>query len=60
MAPSPPDKFKRAKAVRKRSPGKRVVVSDDARKAYEETIRLREARAREHDVFLPDDLKGKR
>jgi hypothetical protein len=55
-----PDKFKRAKAPRRASPGKRVTVSEEQRRAYEETVRGIEDREREHARFLPNDLKSKR
>jgi hypothetical protein len=60
MADTPPEKFKRAKSRRLASPAKRIVVSEEARRAYEDTIRQRAEREQEHGRFLPDDLKGKR
>ena len=60
MPPTSTEKFKRAKDPRKRSPGKRVVVSEEARKAYAQAIQLQEERDRGHAAFLPNDLKGKR
>ncbi len=52
--------FKPAKDRRKKAPVKRVVVSAEARKAYEDTIRERDKRDRDHTQFLPEDHKGKR
>jgi hypothetical protein len=52
--------FKSVKDRRKSAPVKRVTVSAEARKTYEDTIRQREEREREHTRFLPDDRKGKR
>ncbi|HYF55850.1 MAG TPA: hypothetical protein VEA41_16470 [Salinarimonas sp.] len=54
-----PDKFK-PKERRKASPGKRVTLSADERKAYEETVKRMGDKEREHGQFLPDDLKRKR
>jgi hypothetical protein len=48
--------FKRAKDRRKPSPGKRIVVSDETRKGYEETMR----QIVERERSLPFDLKCKR
>jgi hypothetical protein len=55
-----PDKFKPAKERRKASPGKRVAVSEEERRAYEEAVRRMEDRERAHVQFLPDDLKRRR
>lgn len=52
--------FKAVKERRKSAPVRRVTVSAEARKAYEDTIRQREERERDHTRFLPDDRKGKR
>jgi hypothetical protein len=52
--------FKPVKERRKSAPVKHLTVSAEARKAYEETIRQREERERDHTRFLPDDRKGKR
>ncbi len=52
--------FKPVKDRRKRAPVKRVAVSPDARQAYEETMRERDQREREHTQFLPEEHKGKR
>lgn len=52
--------FKPAKDRRKSAPVKRVTMSAEARKAYEDAIRQRDERERDHTRFLPDDRKGKR
>ena len=60
MAASPPNTFGPTKQRRKKALVKRVVVSDEVRKAYEDSVRERDKREREHMQFLPDDIKGKR
>ena len=60
MAEIPPSIFGPAKKRRKKSPVKRVAVSDEVRKGYEDIARERDKREREHLQFLPDDMKGKR
>lgn len=60
MVESPPNTFGPANKRRKRSPVKRVVVSDELRKTYEDAARERDKREREHLQFLPDDMKGGR
>ncbi|MGV8839578.1 MAG: hypothetical protein ACWA6X_04665 [Bauldia sp.] len=58
MATTPPSKtFGPAKARRKSAPVKRITVSPEARKAYEDEMREREKRERELTRFLPDDMK---
>ena len=53
--PSPPDQFK--KAPRRAAPkGKRVVVSADAKAAYEQMMRERDERAKA-EQHLPPDMK---
>jgi hypothetical protein len=52
--------FKPAKDRRKSAPVKRLTMSVEARRAYEDTIRQRDERERDHTRFLPDDRKGKR
>jgi hypothetical protein len=52
--------FGPVKDRRKKAPVKRVTVSAEARKAYEDTIRQQDQRGREHTQFLPDEYKGKR
>lgn len=60
MIDIPSNIFGPAKKRRKKAPVKRVVVSDDVRRAYEDDMRERDKREREHLQFLPDDMKGKR
>ncbi len=60
MAETPPNTFGPARTRRKAAPVRRVVVSDEVRKAYEDDMRERDKREREHGQFLPDDMKGKR
>jgi hypothetical protein len=60
MAASPSSTFGPAKNRRKTAPVKRVIVSDEVRKGYEDAARERDKRDREHRQFLPDDMKGKR
>ena len=52
--------FKPVKDRRKSAPVKRLTMSVEARRAYEDTIRQRDERERDHTRFLPDDRKGKR
>ena len=52
--------YKPVKDRRKSAPVKRVTMSAEARKAYEEEIRQRDERERDHTRFLPEDRKGKR
>ena len=52
--------FGRATDRRKKAPVKRVAVSPEARKAYEDTMREQDKRGRDHTQFLPDEYKGKR
>ena len=60
MVNSTPNTFGPAKTRRKKAPVKRVIVSDEVRKGYEDAVRERDKREREHLQFLPDDMKGKR
>ena len=60
MDESSPSTFGPAKKRRKKAPVKRVIVSDEVRKAYEDAARERDKREREHLQFLPDDMKAKR
>lgn len=60
MAETPPSAFGPAKKRRKKAPVKRVIVSDEVRKGYEDAASERDKREREHLRFLPDDMKGKR
>jgi hypothetical protein len=52
----PADQFKRA-PKRKRSPGKSVAVSAEAKQAYEEVLRQREEREKSYARHLPADAK---
>ena len=59
--PTPPSNtFGPAKVRRKPATVRRITVSPEARKIYEDEIREREKRERELGQFLPDDRKGKR
>ena len=60
MTASLPSTFGPAKKRRKTAPVKRITVSDEVRKGYEDDARERDKREREHLQFLPDDMKGKR
>ena len=60
MASTSPSTFGPSKKRRKKAPVKRVVISDEERKRYEEAVREHDKREREHLHFLPDDMKGKR
>ena len=60
MAAKPPETFKPVRDRRKAAPVKRVAISAESREAYENTIRERDRREREHSQFLPDERKGKR
>lgn len=60
MAETPPNTFGPAKQRRKKAPVRHITVSDDVRRAYEESMRERDKRERELGQFLPDDMKGKR
>lgn len=59
MATPPPKTFGPSKDRRKSAPVKRVTVSPETRKAYEDAIRDREQRDKAQ-AHLPDDMKGKR
>lgn len=60
MADTPPNTFGPTKKRRKKAPVKRVILTDEARKAYEDSVREQDKREREHGQFLPSDIKGKR
>jgi hypothetical protein len=49
--------FKRAKPRQRTAPAKRVVLSAEDRKAYEELAQGRDARGRTYEQFLPSDKK---
>jgi hypothetical protein len=52
--------FRPVKDRRKKAPVRRVAVSAEARKIYEDSIREQDKRGRDHTQFLPDEFKGKR
>ncbi len=47
--------FKPAKDRRKKAPVKRVVLSPDAKRAYEQLVQERDARDRDYTRHLPPD-----
>ena len=51
------EKYKRAKPRRKTAPAKRVVLSPEAKAAYETLAGEREERGRTYDRHLPSDKK---
>ena len=51
------DRFKRAKVRKKAAPVKHVVVSDEAKKAYETIVRERDEWEREYGQHLTDERK---
>lgn len=51
------NKFKRAKPRQKTAPAKRVVLSPEAKAAYETLARERDERGRAYDQHLPSDKK---
>jgi hypothetical protein len=55
-----PSTYKPPKERRKKAPVKHIAVSVEARQAYENTIRERDQRGRDHTQFLPEEHKGKR
>jgi hypothetical protein len=60
MPTPPPNTFGPIKDRRKSAPVKRITISAEARKIYEDEMREREKREREITRFLPDEMKGKR
>lgn len=56
----PSNTFGPAKKRRAKAPVKRIVPTDEARKAYEAKMNEQDRREREQNQFLPDDMKGKR
>ena len=50
-------KYKRAKPRQKTAPAKRVVLSLEAKAAYETLARERDERGRTYDRHLPSDKK---
>ena len=53
------EKYKRAKPRQKTAPAKRVVLSPEAKEAYETLARERDERGRNYDRHLPPDKKGR-
>jgi hypothetical protein len=51
------DRYKRAKSTRKTQPVKRVVLSEEARQAYENLVRDRDIRDRDYVRHLAADNK---
>ncbi len=51
------DRYKRAKSTRKTQPVKRVVLSEEARRAYEDMVKERDARDRDYVRHLASDNK---
>ena len=49
--------FKRAKPRQRTAPAKRVVLSAEDRKAYEEVAQERDQRGRSYERYLPSDKK---
>lgn len=49
--------FKRAKPRQKTAPARRVVLSAEDKKAYEELAQGRQERAKAYEQFLPSDKK---
>jgi hypothetical protein len=54
------ERFKRAKARKKPVPVKRVVLSAEDKKAYEDLVRGRDERERDYGRHLAEERKGKR
>jgi hypothetical protein len=52
------ERYKKAPR-RKSAPAKKVALSAEARRAYEEMMRTRDERDRSYAQFLPSDVKGK-
>ena len=53
-------RFKAPRDRRKAAPVKRVAISPEVRQAYEDAMRERDQRDRDHTQHLPDDFKRKR
>lgn len=54
------ERYKRAKSRNKTPPVRRVVVSAEAKQAYEDIVRGRDSRERDYGRHLADERKGKR
>ena len=55
--PGPVETFKRAKPRQRTAPAKRIVLSPEDKKAYEELAQSREERDRNYTRHLPADNK---
>ncbi|WP_210484192.1 hypothetical protein [Microvirga antarctica] len=55
----PTDTFKRAKPRQRTAPAKRVILSAEDRKAYEELAKARDERERNYTFHLPADMKNR-
>ena len=55
----PSETFKRAKPRQRTAPGKRIVLSDEQKKAYEALAESRDERERNYTRHLPADKKGR-
>ncbi|MCW5696534.1 MAG: hypothetical protein KIS96_07340 [Bauldia sp.] len=56
---TPPEKYKRASNRRKAAPVKKVTLSPEALKAYEDLVQERDKRE-ERGRFLPEEFRSKR
>ena len=54
------EQFKRAKAPRKSASVKRVTLSDEAKKKYEDLVRTRDEREQAYGRHLAEERKAKR
>ena len=54
------ERFKRAKAPRKSAGVRHVTLSDEAKKKYEDLVRVRDEREKEYGRFLAEERKAKR
>ena len=52
-------KYKRAEPRQETAPARRVVLSPEAKAAYEALARERDERGRTYDRHLPSDKKGR-
>jgi hypothetical protein len=53
------EKYKRAKSRQRAAPAKRIVLSPEAKAAYEALAQEREERGRNYGRHLPLDKKGR-
>lgn len=54
------ERFKRVKAQRKSGSVKRVTLSDEAKRKYEELVRARDERERAYGRHLAEERKARR